>query len=219
VWGWAAQAALTIKNIPTGAGDNINIQGVYTDGATRYNIQDLAAGWGGVALYSGPTVPGHYQGITLAFAPDTVFAVGGDQQKIQTWGMRGAFNHNFDPFWSGALYGAYAQVNYNDTAKTLICGIGGVTGGVVRAQFNPAGSGTNISFCDPNYNIGQLGFIVRWTPVRNLTFSADFVATHVHQENVGTVSAPAAAFGKPAAIYDLRDGNTYTALLRAQRNF
>ena len=41
-WGWAAQLALSIKNIPTGAGDTINVQGVYTDGATRYNIQDLA---------------------------------------------------------------------------------------------------------------------------------------------------------------------------------
>ncbi|MGY4351474.1 hypothetical protein ACVWXM_007967 [Bradyrhizobium sp. GM7.3] len=42
-WGWAAQLALSIKNIPTGAGDVINIQGVYTDGATRYNFQNLAA--------------------------------------------------------------------------------------------------------------------------------------------------------------------------------
>jgi porin-like protein len=40
-WGWAGQLALSIKNIPTGTGDTINIQGVYTNGATRYNIQDL----------------------------------------------------------------------------------------------------------------------------------------------------------------------------------
>ena len=45
-WGWAVQSALSIKNIPTGAGDVINVQGVYTDGATRYNIQDLAAAAG-----------------------------------------------------------------------------------------------------------------------------------------------------------------------------
>ena len=41
-WGWAVQLALSIKNIPTGAGDTINMQGVYTDGATRYNFQSLA---------------------------------------------------------------------------------------------------------------------------------------------------------------------------------
>ena len=41
-WGYAVQLALSIKNIPTGPGDTINVQGVYTNGATRYNIQDLA---------------------------------------------------------------------------------------------------------------------------------------------------------------------------------
>src|SRR5262249_39930082 len=41
-WGWAVQLALSIKNIPTGAGDTINIQAVYTDGATRYNFQNLS---------------------------------------------------------------------------------------------------------------------------------------------------------------------------------
>jgi hypothetical protein len=40
-FGFAVQAALSIKNIPTGPGDVINLQGVYTDGATRYNFQSL----------------------------------------------------------------------------------------------------------------------------------------------------------------------------------
>ena len=39
--GYAAMLALSIKNISTGPGDTINVQGVYTNGATRYNIQDL----------------------------------------------------------------------------------------------------------------------------------------------------------------------------------
>ena len=42
-WGWAVQAALQIKNIPTGAGDTINLQAVYTDGASRYNFQSLVS--------------------------------------------------------------------------------------------------------------------------------------------------------------------------------
>ena len=42
-WGWAVQGALQIKNIPTGAGDTLNIQAVYTDGATRYNFQSLGS--------------------------------------------------------------------------------------------------------------------------------------------------------------------------------
>ena len=50
-WGFAGQLALSIKNIPTGPGDTINIQGVYTDGATRYNIQDLAGSAGANTVY------------------------------------------------------------------------------------------------------------------------------------------------------------------------
>src|SRR5216684_632868 len=40
-WGFAVQGALSIKNIPTGPGDVVNMQAVYTDGATRYNFQSL----------------------------------------------------------------------------------------------------------------------------------------------------------------------------------
>src|SRR6516165_1215031 len=111
-WGWAVQAALQIKNIPTGAGDNINIQGVYTSAATRYNIQRLS-NMGSVTMYNGTSNPFAYQKLTLGFAPDTIFANGFGQQAINTGGMRGAFNHNWDPYWSSALYGAWAQVQYS----------------------------------------------------------------------------------------------------------
>jgi len=36
--------------------------------------------------------------------------------------IRGAYTHNWSPFWNTSIYGAYAGVMYNSTAKTLICG-------------------------------------------------------------------------------------------------
>jgi hypothetical protein len=144
-----------------------------------------------------------------------VFAPGGQQQLVSTWGMNGAFNHNWDPYWSSALYGAFAAVRYNDTSKTLICGTGGV-GGSFRAAF----SATALTSCNPDYNIAQIGFITRWTPVKNLTFSADLTYTHLDQNYAGTVTAAAnAAVGTPAAVYALANQDTYTLLLRAQRNW
>jgi hypothetical protein len=221
-WGFAVQAALSIKNIPTGAGDVINVQGVYTDGATRYNIQDLASQAGATQIYGGTNLPGAYQSVGFGTAPDTVFATGVSQQLIQTWGMRGAFNHNWNPYWSSALYGAFAEVKYNDTSKALLCG-GVVNGlafaGSLRTTLNPAGTGTAITGCNPDYNIGQLGFITRWTPVKNLTFSGDVVWTHLDQKMSGTVAAASATAGKPTAVYELKDQDTVTLLLRAQRNF
>jgi hypothetical protein len=217
-WGFAVQGALSIKNIPTGPGDTLNVQAVYTDGATRYNIQNLAAGYGANAIYSGTGLAGAYQSVGFGTAPDTVFGVGTQQQLIRTWGMRGAFNHNWSPFWSSALYGAYAQVNYNDAGKALVCGVGGV-GGSFRATTGLAGIGTAAAVCNPDFAVAQIGVITRWTPVKNLTFSADFVYSHLDQRMEGTVNAASATIGKPVAVYELRDQNTYQALLRAQRNF
>ena len=70
-WGWAVQLRLSIKNIPTGAGDVINIQAVYTDGATRYNFQDLAGAAGAAQIFGSSGVA--YQSVGFGIAPDTIF--------------------------------------------------------------------------------------------------------------------------------------------------
>ena len=123
-WGWAIQGALSIKNIPTGPGDTINMQGVYTDGATRYNFQSLATRRP-TRCSVAPALAGAYQSIGFAGASDAVFngtsntAQCDQLQLTTTYGFRGGFNHNWDPYWSTSLYGAWAAVQYNGTAKGL----------------------------------------------------------------------------------------------------
>jgi len=215
-WGWAGQLALSIKNIPTGPGDTINVQGVYTDGATRYNIQDLSQA-GSMTYFSGTNVAGAYQSIGLGVAPDSVFVTGGQQQLVQTWGMRGAFVHNWNPYWNTSIYGAYAQIMYNSTAKTAICGpAGNGVGGSFGAVFGTAG----LTSCNPDYNIAQIGTQTQWTPVKNLTFTADLTWQHLDQKYAGTITYPgSASIGKPAAVYELKNQDAVTLLLRAQRNW
>jgi hypothetical protein len=211
VWGWAAQLGLSIKNIPTGPGDLINISGVYTDGATRYNIQDLASAYGAVELYGNTSNPLAYQSLALQAAPDTVFAAGTAQQLVQTWGMRGAYMHNWNPYWNSAIYGAYAAVQYNNTAKTLICSTPGL--GFATA------AGAGLMTCNPDYSIGQLGFITRWTPVKDLTFSADLTWSHIDTKMAGLLTTSDAAIGKPLAAYEMKSEDNVVLLLRAQRNW
>jgi len=212
-WGWAAQLALQIKNIPTGPGDTINVQGVFTDGATRYNIQDLAGQAGANQIFGGTSNAAAYQSLGIGFAPDTVFAAGTSQQLVQTWGMRGAFNHNWDPYWSSSVYGAYAAVRYNDTSKALLCNTAGI-------GFDVA-AGAGLTSCNPDYNISQLGFITRWTPVKNLTFSGDVVWTHLDTKMAGLLETSSAGIAKPGngALYEMKNQDTVLMLLRAQRNF
>ena len=204
-WGWAGQLALSIKNIPTGAGDTINIQGVYTNGATRYNIQDLSQG-GAATVYGSTNLAGAYQSVGYGFAPDSVFATGGSQQLVSTWGFRGAYTHNWNPYWNTSIYGAYAGVSYNNTAKALLAT------SILAVQ-------PGITTVNPDYNIAQLGVITRWTPVKNLTFSGDLTWQALDQKYTGVVAAGNAAVGKPALVYELKDQNTLTLLLRAQRNW
>ncbi|HZR74302.1 porin [Bradyrhizobium sp.] len=216
-WGFAVQAGLTVKNIPTGPGDTINVSGVYTDGATRYNIQDLASQYGAVALYGSTNLAGAYQSVALAAAPDTVFAAGTQQQLIQTWGLRGAFNHNWDPYWSSSLYGAFASVHYGGTATALVCDSKSL--GLPAVGLSAAVAAGTITNCNPNYSVSQLGFITRWTPVKNLTFSADVTWSHINQNMTGTFDAASATVGKPAAVYQFRNQDNVTLLTRVQRNF
>ena len=204
-WGFAVQGSLTIKNLPTGAGDTINLQAVYTDGATRYNIQDLAGSAGAWTTTNGST-------IGFGVAPDSVFNTNGQQQLISTWGGRGAFNHNWNPYWSSAIYGAYADVHYGSGAAAVVCASVAAT-----AAYQPiAGVSTGITSCNPNYSIGQIGAITRWTPVKNLTFSLDFIYQHLSQNYAGQVVA---AGGSGIGIYNIANQNTYSALFRAQRNW
>jgi len=186
------------------------VQGVYTDGATRYNFQSLATQ--SYVMYGGTGFPGAYQSLGFAATSDAVFsglsagtAAATQLELTKTWGFRGGFNHNFDPYWSGSIYGAWAQTQYNATAKGLICAN-------VALVLNPGG------ICNPDFQVFQAGGVLRWTPVKNLTFSVDVLWAQLDQKYSGSVTLPAIPT-KPAAVYELKDQNTVSALFRVQRNW
>jgi hypothetical protein len=77
-----------------------------------------------------------------------------------------------------------------------------------------------VTGCNPDFAIGQLGIVTRWTPVKNLTFSADLSWTHLDQKYSGAVAiAPAVTTAKPATTYELKDQDSIAMILRAQRNW
>jgi len=208
-WGWAVQGALSIKNIPTGPGDSLNLQGVYTDGATRYNFQSLFPTT--IAMFGGSNIA--YQSIGFASIADAVYVNGSGLETVKSWGFRGGFTHNWDPYWSTAIYGAYGALQYGGLAKTTICGVGGV-GGFARTQLGLTGN------CNPDFNIAVIGGNIVWTPVKNLAFTADVNWTQLDQKYSGTVFIqPSAGLAKPQATYELKDQGAASMLLRAQRNF
>ena len=208
-WGWAGQLSLSIKNIPTGPGDTFNIQGVYSNGASRYVFHDQVAT--SFAMYGGSGLPGAYQSIAFAGVSDAVLggtSIAGATTGLaltSAWGVRGGFIHNWNPRWNSSIFGGYASLSYSGTGKTLVC--------AAVAPLLVAGS-----TCNPDFDIWQIGTKTSWTPVENMTFSGEVLYTSLNQKYSGAIALPAIGT-KPAGTYEFKDQDTWSLAFRAQRNF
>jgi hypothetical protein len=221
-WGGSVMAALQIKNIPTGPGDDLKIDVSYAKGNTK-NVISTSGASPSFAMFGGTGRPGAYQSIGFGQTSDGVFLPGfltggltGDIKLTEAWGVRGAFNHNWDPFWSTSLWGSYSAVRYNGDAANIL-----TAKGQFCASFNAGRAPGTLSgdySCNPDYNIAQVGMVTRWTPVKNLTFSGEVGAFFLDQKFTGAAILPVAA-PKPTAVYEFKDQSTVFMNVRVQRNF
>ena len=217
-WGASVMAALNIKNIPTGAGDDIKIDASYAHGDTK-NVISTSAGSPSFAMFSGTSRAGAYQSIGFGQTADAVylpviFGGTGDIKLVDSYGVRGAFNHNWDPYWSTSLWGSYSAVRYGGSATDIT-----TAKGQWCASYNAVGKAFSADYtCNPDYNVAQLGVVTRWTPVKNLTFSAELGGFFLDQMFTGAaILIPSAP--KPVAVYEYKDQATAYLNVRVQRNF
>jgi Porin subfamily len=235
-WGGSVMAALQIKNLPTGAGDDIKIDASYAKGDTK-NVISTSGSSPSFAMFGNSGKA--YQSIGFGQTSDAVYlpaglgaglgglaGAGGDGglKLVESYGIRGAFNHNWDPYWSSSLFGAAAAVRYNGTAG-VGTGLGDLTSAkgqwcanyIASNKLTAANTSADFS-CNPDYNIFMVGVVTRWTPVKNLTFSAEVSYFHLDQKFSGTaVLTPSAP--KPTTAYEFKDQDTAALNVRVQRNF
>jgi Porin subfamily len=210
-WGYAVSTALQIKNIPLGPGDDIKMDATWSKGDTKQVISTSATS-PSFAMFGGTSAPGAYQSVGFGATTDGVWlpTFNGGDGKIhltEAWGFRGAYNHNWDPYWSTSLFGSYSQVHYDNTAKAQFCSVY-VVGKAVSADF----------VCNPDFNVAQIGVVTRWTPVKNFTFSAEVMWFNLDQKFAGTALLTPAA-PKPTARYEYKDQDAVSLNVRVQRNF
>jgi hypothetical protein len=205
-WGFAVMGAIELRNLPTGPGDYLRFDASYADGATKYVIATSGAS-PSFGMINGNTVGFGLTSDGVYGAPGIVG--NGDIQKTQAWGIRGAYAHNWNPYWQSSVFGSYSQVRYNGDAAALYCAAYGATVAGLGATYG----------CDPDFNIAQVGFRTVWTPVKNLALSAEvqhvmldtgFTGTTAGAYTVGTKVLPVANFG---------DVHTTSVNFRIQRNF
>jgi hypothetical protein len=212
-YGGSVMAAINIKNIPTGPGDDIKFDATWAKGDTK-NVISTSASSPSFLMVGGTRGQfGANQSIAFGATTDGVYtpvAAGGDGSLHLTtaYGVRGAFNHNWDPYWSSSLFGGMGWVRYDASAAANYCT---AYGAVV------AGQGATYN-CNPNYTISMLGAITRWTPVKNLTFSAEAIWTHLTTGFTGFATFGAGA-PTPATTYSFAAQDTVSFNVRAQRNF
>ena len=69
-----------------------------------------------------------YQSVGFGATTDGVYMPGvggtGGIALTSAWGIRGAFNHNWDPYWSSSLFGSYSAVRYDGGANDNLLGAG-----------------------------------------------------------------------------------------------
>jgi hypothetical protein len=216
-WGGSVMVALQIKNIPTGPGDDFKIDASYAKGDTK-NVISTSGGSPSFAMFGSTGRAGAYQSIGFGQTANAVylpvlFGGTGNIKLVDAWGIRGAFNHNWDPYWSSSLWGSYSSVRYNGNALDIT-----TAKGQWCASYN-AGKAVSADYtCNPDYNVAQVGVVTRWTPVKNLTFSAEVGAFFLDQKFTGAATLAAAA-PKPTTVFEVKDQSTVYLNVRAQRNF
>jgi Porin subfamily len=229
-WGGSVMAALQIKNLPTGPGDDFKMDASYAKGDTR-NVIATAISTPNFAMFGGSNRA--YQSLGFGQNADAVYlpvglAAGGngiagaggtgDIKLVEAYGVRGAFNHNWDPFWSSSFWGGAAAVRYGGSSTDITTGKGQWCASYIAANKLTAANTSADFSCNPDYNAYMVGVVTRWTPVKNLTFSAEVAYFHLDQKFTGTaVLTPSAP--KPTTTYEYKDQDTVALNVRVQRNF
>lgn len=220
-FGGAASVGLQLKNLPTGPGDKLSLDGTWERGAVKYLISGVTgtATGGGMNFtnYGAPVFAGSYQSLAAVTAADGVYSAGTISiQQTSGYGFRGAYVHNWSPAWETDLFGSYTAIRYGTTGKAAFCGSVAAGAALAGVAF---GNGYT---CNPDFNIWQVGTRTAWTPVQNLTFSAEAMYTFIDQANTGsftTAGAGARSGSKPAGTYDYKDQGMWSGNIRVRRTW
>ena len=134
--------------------------------------------------------------------------------------MSAFYEHYWNPAWRTSVFGNYSSISYGATGDaalianlSTIGGIGPTTGHFVAT---PGTNGGSMKF-----STAQVGTKTAWTPVKDLTFSAEFIYSRMMTNLNGTFVT--AAGGVPGAaadtVYTLKSQNVYSGAVQVLRSF
>ncbi len=213
-WGYALTGAVELKNLPTGTGDSLKLEATFANGAAKYVFGGTVdtAGAGRFAAVNG-------NGIAFGYVLDGVYAGtnaanGTSIAKSTAWDVSAYYEHYWNPAWRTSVFGSYSEISYGSTGDALLSAAANGTL-LGTGSFN----GTNTG--DWKFSIAQVGTRTAWTPVKNLTFSAEFIYSRLHSNLNGTWTANAGSIPGvgTATAYQIKDQNLYNGSVQVIRSF
>ena len=178
--GWAVGGGFKLNTpwllnwLGSGAGDYIQTQVTYSQGALKYIFQTPNSNHGindGSQASFGVLADGVYNGIlgaTGVLAPT-------DVELTTAWNVNAAYEHFWSPRWRTSLYGGYAQVSYGSAATNFLC-----TG----TNIAPA-VGANVG-CDMNWNTWWAGSRTQWNVTKDFYMGIDVMYSKIQSANAGS---------------------------------
>jgi hypothetical protein len=224
-YGYAVSGAFELKNLPTGASDSLKAEASFAHGAAKYVWGGTidTSGAGRFARASGTTagtmafgyvLDGVYSGLGTAASPGTGINLS------NAWEVSAFYEHYWNPAWRTSVFGNYSAIGYGATGGALlkanlatIGGIGPTTGHFVAA---PGTSGGSMTFAT-----AQVGTKTSWTPVKDLTFSGEFLYSRmINGLNGSFVTAASGVTGTAAGTsYNMGSMNVYNGAIQVLRSF
>ena len=218
-YGYAFTGAVEFKNLPTGAGDSLKLEAGYAKGAAKYVVA------GGTTDTSGGGRFSKFDGNSLGFGYilDGVFTNGGQIIQSDAWEVSAFYEHYWNPAWRTSLFGNYSHISYGDGSALMMAAFSGLTpGGSGTSSTSAAASRAGTLNATGNFDLGiaQIGTRTAWTPVQNLTLSAEFTYSRLDQNLNGTYTVLGGTSGKPAnSTYQLKDQSLYNGAVQILRSF
>jgi hypothetical protein len=214
-WGYAVSGAFELKNLPTGAGDSFKAEASFAHGAAKYVFGGTIDGAGAGRLFrtsgNGPTGTLAFGEVLDGIYTGTNSLNGTNISLSNAWEVSAFYEHYWNPAWRTSIFGNYSAISYGAAGGTLAALLPGTTGTFAL---------TNASL---DFNVAQVGTRTAWTPVKDLTISAEFLYSHLTPKASGTFTQAAvggAITGAPAgAVYNIGSQNIYNGAVQILRSF
>ncbi|MCX7318317.1 MAG: porin [Hyphomicrobiales bacterium] len=208
-YGFAVNGAIEFKNLPTGAGDSLKFNATYAKGAAKYAFTGGTTDTSG----GGRFAKADANSIAFGYVLDGVYTNGGQIQQSEAWSVVGFYEHYWNPAWRTSLFGSYSAISYGDSGNALLAAAFAPGRTLGSNNGTLVGSTNNFDFA-----IAQIGSRTAWTPVKNLTLSAEFTYSRLEQKLDGSLTGLAVS-GRPTGTYAVQNQNLYNGSVQILRSF